>query len=101
MAHNKRLGYVYRHKSILKTNWLARIQNVQYSEIPKWLTKTLQHSTGLLKVQQGSCWTLPICSSILWTGQCSRILSTFTGTHPSRLHWQVCNLVDRRHTHTQ
>ena len=25
-----------------KNNWLVRIQNVQYSEIPKSLTKTLQ-----------------------------------------------------------
>lgn len=35
MGHNKRLGYVHRHKNILKTKYVAGKQSVQFYEIPK------------------------------------------------------------------
>lgn len=35
MGHNKRLGYVHRHKNILKTKYVAGTQSVQFYEIPK------------------------------------------------------------------
>ena len=43
--------------------------------------------------------TLPVYSFILWTDQCSCILSTPLGTRPPRLHWQVCNPIHWRHAY--
>ena len=34
------LAYVYRHKNTLKTNWVARQQNVQHCKIPESFTET-------------------------------------------------------------
>lgn len=46
------LAYVYRHKNTLKTNWVARLQNVQHCKIPESFTETSQRSAGLQKLQQ-------------------------------------------------
>lgn len=49
MGHNKRLGYVHRHKNILKTKYVAGKQSVQFYEIPK--SKKQQCSARLQKLE--------------------------------------------------